>query len=557
MKEATSKENEKANNANTEVGEPPQGIVQDTAEITAAPETKYLTGLPLHLLGLALMASIFMIALDLSIITTAIPKITTRFNSLGDVVTGWYGSAYLLTQMAFQPSFGKIYTYFDLKLTFLTSIAIFEVGSVVCAAAPSSMAFIIGRAVAGFGAAGIFCGGLVIVANTVHMRLRPLFVGIVTSMYGVASVLGPTLGGLMTDSPRLTWRFCFWVNLPFGAIAVAIVTFVFKPTTVVKTGLSIQQKLAKSGIAHVVILLADLTCLVLALQWGGSVYPWSNSRVWGLLLGFGLLTILFIGLQIRGKEEALIPPRIVTQRSVSICCLYVSFMQLAILALSYFLPFFFQAVQGSSAKTSGLSILPFGITTAIATLISSAIVTLSGIYIPFMWLGAALLAVGTGLLHTLHRSSLMREWFGYQVISGIGFGIGVQIPFFAIQVVLDAADIPVAGALIAFCQSLGGTIGAAVAQNVFQSSLVGNLNKIPGIDVNRVVSAGGVGVVDVVPAPLLGGVRDAYNVAISSAFLVAVASAGVCFVASLGMEWRTIPRTKKKTDESTTTVMAS
>ncbi|OBT38656.1 hypothetical protein VE00_10760, partial [Pseudogymnoascus sp. WSF 3629] len=518
--------------------------------MAAAPETKYLTGLPLHLLGLALMASIFMIALDLSIITTAIPKITTRFNSLGDV--GWYGSAYLLAQMAFQPSFGKIYTYFDLKLTFMTSIAIFEVGSVVCAAAPSSMAFIIGRAVAGFGAAGIFCGGLVIVANTVHMRQRPLFVGIVTSMYGVASVLGPTLGGLMTDSPRLTWRFCFWVNLPFGAIAVAIVTFVFKPTTVVNTGLSIPQKLAKSGIAGVVILLADMTCLVLALQWGGSVYPWSNPRVWGLLLGFGLLTILFIGLQIRGKDDALIPPRIVTQRSVSICCLYVSFMQLAILSLVYFLPFFFQAVQGSSAKTSGLSILPFGITTAIATLISSAIVTLSGIYIPFMWLGAALLAIGTGLLHTLHRSSPMSEWFGYQVISGIGFGIGVQIPFFAIQIVLDAADIPVASALMAFCQSLGGTVGAAVAQNVFQSSLVRNLNKIPGIDVGRVVTAGGAGVVDAVPATLLGAARDAYNVATTSAFLVAVASAGVCFIASLGMEWRTIPKTKKKTDESTT-----
>ncbi|OBT63767.1 hypothetical protein VE03_06923 [Pseudogymnoascus sp. 23342-1-I1] len=483
--------------------------------MVTAPEPEYLTGLPLHLLGLALMASIFMIALDLSIITTAIPKITTRFNSLGDV--GWYGSAYLLAQMALQPSFGKIYTYFDLKLTFMTSIAIFEVGSVVCAAAPSSMAFIIGRAVAGFGAAGIFCGGLVIVANTVHMRQRPLFVGIVTSMYGVASVLGPTLGGLMTDSPRLTWRFCFWVNLPFGAIAVSIVTFVFKPTTVVHTGLSVPQKLAKSGIAGVVILLADMTCLVLALQWGG----------------------------------ALIPPRIFTQRSVFICCLFVSFMQLAILSLVYFLPFFFQAVQGSSAKASGISILPFGITTAIATLIGSAIVTFGGIYIPFMWLGAALLAIGTGLLHTLHRSSPMREWFGYQVISGIGFGIGVQIPFFAIQVVLDATDIPVASALMAFCQSLGGTVGAAIAQNVFQSSLVRNLHKIQGVDVDRVIAAGGAGVVDAVPATLLGAARDAYNGATTSAFLVAVASAGVCFVVSLGMEWRTIPRTKKKTDEST------
>ncbi|KFX87385.1 hypothetical protein V490_08291 [Pseudogymnoascus sp. VKM F-3557] len=546
MTEPSSEKNEKANEPNVVDGEPPQTTVLETTEMTPAPETKYLSGLPLHLLGLAMMSSIFMIALDLSIITTAIPKITTHFNSLDDV--GWYGSAYLLAQMVLQPCFGKIYTYFELKMTFLISILIFEVGSVICAAAPSSMAFIIGRAVAGFGAAGIFCGSLVMVANTVAMRQRPLFVGIVTSMYGVASVLGPTLGGLMTDSPRLTWRFCFWVNLPFGAIAVTIVTFVFKPITVVDTGLSVLQKLAKSGIAGVIILLADMTCLVLSLQLGGTKYPWSNSHVWGLLLGFGLLTILFIGLQIREKEGALIPPRIVAQRTVFVCCLFVAFMQLAILALVYFLPFFFQAVQGSSAKASGFSILPFGITTAIATLISSAIVTLGGIYIPFMWLGAALLAIGTGLLHTLHRSSPMREWFGYQVVSGIGFGIGVQIPFFAIQVVLDPADIPVASALIAFCQSLGGTVGSAIAQNIFQSSLVRNLGKIPGIDVGGVVTAGGAGVADAVPARLLDAARDAYNVATTDAFLVSVASASVCFVASMWMEWRTVPKTKKEGD---------
>lgn len=115
--------------------------------------------------------------------------------------------------MALQPSFGKIYTYFDLKLTFMCSIALFEVGSVICAAAPNSVAFIVGRAVAGFAAAGIFCGCLVLGANAVEIHRRPLFTGIITSMYGVASVLGPTLGGLITDSPRLTWRFCFWINL--------------------------------------------------------------------------------------------------------------------------------------------------------------------------------------------------------------------------------------------------------------------------------------------------------------------------------------------------------
>lgn len=126
---------------------------------------------------------------------------------------GWYGSAYLLTQMSLQPTFGKLYTHFNVKWTYICALVLFEVGSVICAAALNSVAFIIGRAVAGLGASGIFCGALVLLAYTVEMKKRPLLMSIVSSMYGVASVLGPTLGGLMTDSPRLTWRFCFWVNL--------------------------------------------------------------------------------------------------------------------------------------------------------------------------------------------------------------------------------------------------------------------------------------------------------------------------------------------------------
>jgi hypothetical protein len=143
----------------------------------------------------------------------------------------------------------------------------------------------------------------------------------------------------------------------------------------------------------------------------------------------------------------------------------------------------------------------------------------------------------------------MREWFGYQVLSGVGYGLGVQIPYFAIQLVLEPTDIPVASALIAFCQSLGGTVGTAIAQNIFQSTLIKNLKKIEGVDVDAVVKAGGAGVADAVPAPLLSAARDAYNVAITAAFLVAVATAGISLIASGGMEWRTVP--KKKTTTTT------
>lgn len=125
----------------------------------------------------------------------------------------WYASAYLLTQMSFQPTFGKIYTFFNLKWVYLISSIIFEGGSILCAAAPSSAAFIIGRAIAGLGAAGIFCGAMIIISKIVEMRKRPLLLAIISSMYGIASVIGPSLGGVFTHSKKLTWRFCFWINL--------------------------------------------------------------------------------------------------------------------------------------------------------------------------------------------------------------------------------------------------------------------------------------------------------------------------------------------------------
>lgn len=160
-------------------------------------ESKYVTGLPLHLLTFGLTLSTFVIALDNTIIATAIPRITTVFNSLDDV--GWYGSSYLLTTTSLQPSFGKIYTYFNVKWTYMSALVIFEIGSVLCGAAVNSQMLIVGRAIAGVGAAAMFSGGMNIVGYSVPLRKRPIYIGLLSSMFGIASVVGPILGGALTD----------------------------------------------------------------------------------------------------------------------------------------------------------------------------------------------------------------------------------------------------------------------------------------------------------------------------------------------------------------------
>lgn len=289
-------------------------------------ESKYLTGFKLAILTVGLCLTTFVIALDNTIIATAIPKITSVFNSLEDV--GWYGSAYLLTTTSLQPSFGKVYTYFDVKYTYLSALVIFEVGSVICAAANSSSMFIIGRAIAGAGAAALYSGGMTIIGFSVPLRKRAIYIAALSSMFGIASVVGPILGGAFTD--RLSWRWCFWINLPFGAVSLAVVFFFFTNPERQYNHLSVKERMKNIDIAGAIFLICAIVSLLLALQWGGFTYTWGNSKVWGSLLGFFLIIAVFIGIQIRQKDRATIPLRVFKQRTVLVSCIFSALLSMAL-----------------------------------------------------------------------------------------------------------------------------------------------------------------------------------------------------------------------------------
>jgi MFS family permease len=223
--------------------------------------------------------------------------------------------------------FGKIYTFYSIKWSFLVALLIFEVGSVVCATAPTSNALIVGRGISGIGSAGIFSGAILIVTHTVPLHQRPLYTGLIGGMYGIASVAGPLMGGAFTDNPKLTWRWCFWINLPFGAVTALFIILFFKsPKNKKQTNVSFLKQLDQMDIPGTIVFLPGVVCLLLALQWGGTRYEWKSARVIALLVVSFLLLATFVALQIMRGERATVPPRVFKNRNIWSTAAFAAFL---------------------------------------------------------------------------------------------------------------------------------------------------------------------------------------------------------------------------------------
>ncbi|PVH89679.1 MFS general substrate transporter [Cadophora sp. DSE1049] len=508
----------------------------------AEEDMQYPHGLKLWIILSALCLAVFLVALDQTIISTAIPKITDRFKSIQDI--GWYGSSYLLTATALQPTFGRIYTIFDIKYTFMTAIVIFEIGSLVCATAPTSNALIVGRAIAGMGTGGLFSGAIVILAYCLPLRKRPAAFGLIGGMWGIASVAGPLLGGVFTD--EISWRWCFYINLPIGAVSIVVIYFFLRIKRENNPdNLSITQRILKLDLIGASILVPAVICLLLALQWGGSTYPWNNSRIIGLFVGFGLLTIIFVYTQIRLGDRGTLPPRLFKNRNVVCALAFALFFGSGFFAIIFYLAIYFQSVKGSSATKAGIQLLPLLISTVISSMVTGGLITAIGYYVPVMLFCMVLFSIGAGLITTFDTHTPFAQWFGYQIITGAGIGVGFQGGIVVVQTVLPLSDVPVATACVSFFQTLGGALFIAVAQTLFQNGLLSGIEKYsPSLPSQLFLRSGATQIREILKElgqeGELENVLRAYVDGLRGTFWITAACAIAAFFCCVGLEWRSV-----------------
>ncbi|KAK9387169.1 major facilitator superfamily domain-containing protein [Lipomyces mesembrius] len=507
-----------------------QGTPEDASNKA---EQSFPTGKKVALIMLALMLGMFLVALDRTIIATAVPQITNDFHSLDDV--GWYASAYLITSCATQLIFGRLYTFYSSKTIFLASIGLFEVGSALCGAAPNSTAFIVGRAIAGMGSAGIQSGNIILIAHTVPLRKRPMFVGLMGAIFGVASIVGPILGGAFTD--KVSWRWCFYINLPIGAVVVVILSLILYFPAI--SSVSIRQQFDQLDPLGTLCFLPAIVSLLLALQWGADESsPLLSSPA------------CFIVIQIWKDDNATVCPHIIKQRSIFLGMLYALSVGGSMITLVYFVPLWFQAINGVSAVQSGINTLPLVLSLVIAAIISGGTITRTGWYNPWMILCSFLMAIRAGLLTTFQVDTGAAKWIGYQCLFGFGLGMGMHQASLAAQAVLAKKDVPIGVSLMFFAQSLGGAVFICVGQSVFSNELVTGLNQISGIDPMIIFATGATELRHVIAPEDFAAVLVNYNEALVKAFIVALAVAAFSILPALGMEWKNVKGGHKTTTEA-------
>ncbi|MER7461395.1 MDR family MFS transporter [Streptomyces sp. NPDC097981] len=475
-----------------------------------------------------IMLGVLLAALDQTIVGTALPTIVADLGG-GDHMS-WVVTSYLLAETVATVLVGKFGDLFGRKLVFQVSAIVFITGSFLCGLASNMSLLILWRGVQGVGAGGLMVTSMALIADVVPLRERGKYQGAIGAVFGVATVIGPLLGGLFTD--HLTWRWAFYVNVP-----IAILVVVAAARTIPSVRAAGGTRIDYLGIALVAV---GSSALILATSWGGNEYAWGSATITGLFVVGVLALALFCVVETRAAQPML-PMRLFRNQVFTVCSVLSFVVGFAMLGAMTFLPTYLQFVDGDSATVSGVRTLPLVIGLLIASVFSGNVTSKTGRYRIFPILGCLVMGIGLYLLSRMGPGT--GAWLEslYMFVLGAGIGLCMQVLTIAVQNTVDYADLGTATSGVTFFRTLGSSFGTAVFGTIYANALgpalekaVAEAARATGADPAQLAEAARSpkGVHGLDPAAA-GPIVEAYAQALHTVFLWTVPVAGIGFVVAL------------------------
>ncbi len=432
------------------------------------------------------MLAMFLGSLDQTVVGTAMPRIIADLGGFSQYT--WITTAYIITSAVAVPITGKLTDIYGRKYFYLGGLAIFVLASIACGFSNTMNQIIIFRGVQGIGAGVMMANAFTVIGDLFPPAVRGKYQGFMSAVFGVSAIVGPMLGGYITDA--LSWHWVFFVNVPLGIIVIVLFMFFFP---------NIKPDNLKHSIDYVgvILLILGIVPIMLALSWGGVEYAWGSGTIIGMFALGGTALAIFLWVETKVKEP-IIPLFIFKDRIVSISAVMIFITGAGMFGAIIFIPLFFQGVLGASATSSGTFIIPMMLGNVFGSFISGQVLARAGGHYRIQGaVGTALMAVGLWLLSTMNVNTTEGSAILYMVITGLGLGITMPLYLLAVQNAVPYRVLGTATASTAFLRSLGGSVGLAVfgsvMNNQFATTLIAKLptevlNGAPSAQLNSLMS---------------------------------------------------------------------
>ncbi|KAG2130305.1 major facilitator superfamily domain-containing protein [Suillus bovinus] len=534
------------------MAEPPSPAVEEVKETPGTSWRKLEEHvIPRNRMGIVFfswMCTIFLVAIDQTVVATALPTIVAELG--GGKNYSWVGSAYMLVCSSLSPLYGKLSDivgecFLSRKPMLYGCILVFLIGSALCGAAQSMTWLIVSRALQGVGGGGIFQLVKITISDIIPLQEQGKYVGLISATWGTANVVGPLVGGILTD--HISWRWCFWINLPTGGLAGALLFFFLNLNP--HQGKPFRDHIREFDFVGLFVIVIGVVCLLIGLS--SSETTWKTPKTIALLAVGGTLLIIGGINEVFTKRSPIIPPRLF-KASLTLVSV---FLHATIFLAGVYLPMYYQ-VLGASATISGVKMLPYSLSCCVSSLVSGMVVTRIGSYRPVMWFGWTVMTLGWGLMIMLDNATNIAAQEIYPLIASLGIGCLLPTPFIVIQAAMPIKDMATSTGTFMLFRTLGSTVGMAMGEAVISSVLQQKLQDIEGLTIDTSVTAlnGNIKLISSISNPTVRNeVIRAYSQSISTIWLVStpISAFGlflVLFIRSYTLK-RTIIRSGEKSGD--------